>query len=51
MRPLKLTTNYGTHKTPLIQRWLLRHPRFHLHFTPNYSSWINQHRSLFSANL
>src|SRR5438094_138554 len=34
--------NYGTHKTPLIQRWLLRHPRFHLHFTPIYSSWINQ---------
>ena len=34
--------NYGTHKTPLIQRWLARHPRFHLHFTPTYSSWINQ---------
>ena len=34
--------NYGTHKTPLIQRWLVRHPRFHLHFTPTYSSWINQ---------
>jgi len=34
--------NYGTHKTPLIQRWLLRHPRFQLHFTPTYSSWINQ---------
>ncbi len=34
--------NYSTHKTPLIHRWLLRHPRFHLHFTPTYSSWINQ---------
>ena len=34
--------NYGTHKTPLIQRWLLRHTRFHLHFTPTCSSWINQ---------
>ncbi len=34
--------NYGTHKTPLIHRWLLRHTRFHLHFTPTYSSWINQ---------
>ncbi len=34
--------NYGTHKTPLIRRWLVRHPRFHLHFTPTYSSWINQ---------
>jgi transposase len=34
--------NQSTHKTPLIQRWLLQHPRFHLHFTPTYSSWINQ---------
>ena len=33
--------NYSTHKTPSIQRWLLRHPRFHLHFTPTYSSWLN----------
>jgi transposase len=33
--------NYGTHKTPEIRRWLLRHPRFHLHFTPTYSSWLN----------
>ena len=33
--------NYGTHKTPLIQRWLVRHPRYHLHFTPTGSSWIN----------
>ena len=33
--------NYGTHKTPSIQRWLVRHPRFHLHFTPTGSSWIN----------
>jgi len=33
--------NVSTHKTPEIQRWLLRHPRFHLHFTPTYSSWIN----------
>lgn len=33
--------NYGTHKTPLIHRWLLRHPRFHLHFTPTSSSWLN----------
>jgi transposase len=33
---------YGTHKTLLIHRWLLRHPRFQLHFTPTYSSWINQ---------
>lgn len=33
--------NVSTHKTPEIQRWLLRHPRFHLHFTPTYSSWMN----------
>ena len=33
--------NYATHKTPAIQRWLLRHPRFHLHFTPTGSSWLN----------
>jgi transposase len=33
--------NSSTHKTPSIQRWLVRHPRFALHFTPTYSSWIN----------
>jgi transposase len=33
--------NYGTHKTALIQRWLVRHPRYHLHYTPTGSSWIN----------
>ncbi|HWC10886.1 MAG TPA: IS630 family transposase [Acidimicrobiales bacterium] len=33
--------NSSTHKTPSIQRWLLRHPRFSLHFTPTYSSWLN----------
>jgi transposase len=33
--------NVSTHKTPEIHRWLLRHPRFHIHFTPTYSSWIN----------
>ena len=33
--------NVSTHKTPEIKRWLVRHPRFHLHFTPTYSSWIN----------
>jgi transposase len=33
--------NYATHKTPQIQRWLLRHPRFHLHFTPTGASWLN----------
>jgi len=34
--------NYGTHKTPAIKAWLGRHPRFHMHFTPTGSSWINQ---------
>jgi transposase len=34
--------NYGTHKTPAIKAWLAKHPRFHLHFTPTSSSWINQ---------
>jgi transposase len=34
--------NYGTHKTPTIKAWLARHPRFHMHFTPTGSSWINQ---------
>jgi transposase len=34
--------NYGTHKTPEVQAWLERRPRFHIHFTPTGSSWINQ---------
>ena len=34
--------NLATHKTPAIRDWLARHPRFHLHFTPTGSSWINQ---------
>jgi transposase len=33
--------NYATHKTPAIKRWLLRHPRFTLHFTPTGASWLN----------
>ena len=40
--------NYGTHKTPLIKRWLLAHPRFHLHFTPTSASWINQVERFFA---
>jgi len=34
--------NLSTHKTPAIARWLAAHPRFHLHFTPTSSSWLNQ---------
>ena len=36
-----IVDNSSTHKAPSIQRWLLRHPRFTLHFTPTYSSWLN----------
>jgi transposase len=38
----RMRDSYATHKTPLIHRWLFCHPRFHLHFTPTHSSWINQ---------
>ena len=34
--------NYGTHKSPAIKKWLAAHPRFHVHHTPTYSSWLNQ---------
>ncbi len=33
--------NYATHKTPEVKKWLLRHPRFHVHFTPTSASWLN----------
>lgn len=33
--------NLSAHKSPEVKRWLLRNPRFHLHFTPTYSSWLN----------
>jgi transposase len=33
--------NYATHKHPTVKSWLARHPRFHLHFTPTSSSWLN----------
>jgi len=32
---------YGTHKTAMIRRWLLKRPRFHVHFTPTSASWLN----------
>ena len=34
--------NYGTHKTPTVKNWFVRHPRFHVHFTPTSASWLNQ---------
>jgi transposase len=33
--------NYSTHKHPKVQRWVERHPRVHLHFTPTSASWLN----------
>jgi len=33
--------NYGTHKTAIIRNWLAKRPRFHVHFTPTYGSWLN----------
>ena len=41
--------NSSTHKTPAIHRWLARHPRFHLHFTPTGASWINLVERWFGA--
>ncbi len=36
-----IVDNYATHKHPKVQRWLARHPRFHVYFTPTSSSWLN----------
>lgn len=36
-----IADNYATHKHPKVKAWLARHPRFHLHFTPTSSSWLN----------
>ena len=36
-----IADNYSTHKHPKVQRWLQRHPRFHVHFIPTSSSWLN----------
>jgi transposase len=40
--------NYATHKTPAVKEWLLKHPRFYLHFTPTSSSWLNLAERWFS---
>jgi len=40
--------NYATHKTPAVQRWLKRHPEYHLHFTPTSASWLNQVERIFA---
>ena len=43
-----IADNYATHKTKTIRNWLAKRPRFHLHFTPTYSSWLNQVERLFA---
>jgi transposase len=40
--------NYQTHKHPTVNAWLAKHPRFHLHFTPTSSSWVNMVEGFFS---
>jgi len=40
--------NYATHKAPPVMNWLIRHRRFHLHFIPTHSSWLNQVESWFA---
>lgn len=40
--------NYSTHKAPVVKRWLARHPRYRLHFTPTSASWLNQVETWFS---
>ena len=37
-----IVDNYATHKHPRVKRWLAARPRFHVHFTPTYASWMNQ---------
>jgi transposase len=43
-----IVDNYATHKTPAVKRWLQRHPRFHLHFTPTSGSWLNMVERFFA---
>jgi len=40
--------NYATHKTPGVRKWLVKHPRWHVHFTPTSASWINQVERFFA---
>ncbi len=40
--------NYSTHKSPVVKTWLAAHPRFQIHFTPTYSSWVNQVERFFA---
>jgi transposase len=43
-----IVDNYATHKTPAVERWLKRHPRFHFHFTPTSASWLNMVERFFA---
>src|SRR6516164_4834099 len=43
-----IVDNYATHKTPAVKRWLKRHSRFHLHFTPTSASWLNMVERFFA---
>lgn len=43
-----IADNYSTHKAPAIKRWLAKHPRFHMHFIPTHSSWLNMVEGWFS---
>ena len=36
-----IADNYATHKHPVVQEWLAKHPRFHMHYTPTSASWLN----------
>ena len=40
--------NYATHKSPPVQRWFSRHPRFSVHFTPTSSNWLNRVERFFA---
>ena len=44
-----IADNYATHKHPRVQKWLARHPRFHIYFTPTSSSWLNMVERFFRA--
>src|SRR5271157_4416301 len=37
-----IVDNYATHKHPKVRTWLAHRPRYHIHYTPTYSSWLNQ---------
>jgi len=40
--------NYGTHKVDKVQRWFVKHPNYHVHFTPTSASWLNQVERFFA---